>query len=204
MLFALVPVLHRQFPHYYLPALPFAALLAAVFWDSVARRLWRGWLRLVFAGLALAGLAWPILWLWEAGADLARGATVFDNLRAGHELRALLGGRPVLILGVEPEYYFLCGADPPTPHLYLYDENLRLEEPGSTLGDLALLKKKVSELAARRDYRVLVRFDYWDWWPEEDEENWEQIGSTRVWMYDTRCYNPVEVRVLVRRDDAAR
>jgi 4-amino-4-deoxy-L-arabinose transferase-like glycosyltransferase len=202
MLFSLLPVIHRNFPHYYLPALPFAAILAAVFWDATGRRLEQH--RALFALLLLGGLVLPIYRLWQAAEQLRQGATVFRDLQVGRELRELIGDRRVFVLGYDPQYYFLLHAAPPTPHLYLYEENLRLADPRSPDDWGQLIRSALADVAQNRniDYILLFGGDYdaWRYWPDEQRDAWTVCASFPIWLYETHSYVRVELRVLRRRD----
>jgi 4-amino-4-deoxy-L-arabinose transferase-like glycosyltransferase len=205
MLFSLLPVAHRSYPHYYLPALPFAAILSAVFWDATARHLvprHRG----LFVPILLAGLIMPVFRLWQVEEDLRRGATVFADLRVGQELRQRIDSRPVLVLGYDPQYYFLLRAAPPTPHLYLLEENLRLSDP-TYPGDLDhLFQKCLDEIAGQHNYDFILTFSgnhgIWGWWPEDRQDEWQVVARFPVWLYETYHYENDEL--CLRRRKSAR
>jgi 4-amino-4-deoxy-L-arabinose transferase-like glycosyltransferase len=204
VLFSLLPVLHRPYPHYFLPALPFAAILAAVWWQAAAARLLVPRRPLPAAAFALLlGLA-----LYPAGAalagtlrDLEAGATVFDDFRAGAELRAATEGRPALIVPAEAQFYFLSDIDPVSPHLFFAEESLRLMSPRPGLSREELVRTILLDILHDRRVAYVLLFGYWDDWerlPPEERSAWLLQTEVDAWTYDTRQYTLTRVRVLRR------
>jgi hypothetical protein len=200
----LAPVLHRQYPHYFLPGLPFAVILATVGWEIVVRRVLARRQILPAVGLLLLAA----LMLYPMGAqfvgaigDLRRGATVFDDFRVAKELRAAAGEGSVLIVPAEAQFYFLCDLEPPSPELYFYEASLRLMSRQPDLPKDQLIRSAL--LAHLHDERIgcVLLFGDWDDWdhlPPEERTRWVEVASLRAWTYEPRQYVLSRVRVLRR------
>jgi 4-amino-4-deoxy-L-arabinose transferase-like glycosyltransferase len=207
MLASLIPTWHRQFPHYYLPALPFAAALAAAFWGAVfrhARAAQARTVRLVAGAALLVLLAFPLRGFWLVIQDLRKGATVFTDLRLAEEVRAVTGGAPTLILPADAHLYFLCRTPPPTPHLFFFEESVRLMVPGN---DPELLRRVLVEIQRDPQVRYVLlceRWPVWDRLPPAEKARWKLVARLPAWRYGTRNYDPTALLIFGRTDpDAA-
>jgi 4-amino-4-deoxy-L-arabinose transferase-like glycosyltransferase len=204
LLAALVPVAHRFYPHYYLPALPFAAILAAVFWDDLARRLAAGFEYSVgLVGACLVGLAVinPLPRLAGAADSLRAGATVFTDLRVAGRITTITSGKPILVVPTEAHFYYLCRSRPPTPHVYFNEESIRPMAADRGAARDALLRSALRQaLREERLAYVLIVGDWpvWDSLRPAERAEWSVVFTDEAWQYNTNRYDRVKIRVLAR------
>lgn len=209
LLISLLPATHRQLPHYFLPAIPFAAILTAVIVDAAARR----WvaiesrrLRLVILGLLVAVVLPAVLFsplrrVVGSARSLWAGATVFEDMRVARRLREITEGQPALVFPDQAHYYFFLDTSPVTPHLYFYEDSIRTMILDERHRKPNFLRDHLVETLRDARLRYVIATGYRERWaelPATERARWSQVTRIDTWGYDTRRYHPLRVFVLRR------
>lgn len=128
-----LPAFLRPTSHYLLPAVPVGAILAA--WG--AREVEQSLSERLFAVPSLL-IIFPLgLFLVFSTLAAFSHLYLFQQIRAGHILADLTSpDEPVLVIGAEPQYYFLAHRYPPGKDLYLLPVNYHEQKETEMLGYL--------------------------------------------------------------------
>jgi len=209
MIFQLAPMWSRHFPHYLIPALPFACILASSFWQRVVE-LCETVPRSVSTRAVLAVL---ILGPWVSAADqalwqirqLRQGATLWESERVGRWLDALVGDDSPLVLNGKQDLYCLTRKPPPTPYLFFLVVAVRPARPDVDSIDAlhAFIGEVMREVPSQ--HVVTTGEDLWNRLSEDTRRGWRKIAELETWQYDNplppngrRGYHRVALHVMER------
>lgn len=128
LIFSAIPIVIRQYPHYYIQILPFASLLASYtifkLKEPIKSILESDRLKIVAIFVILALIA-PTLVQISIGAYSVKSYNLNDELEIADYIKShTKPDEKIFVIAAQPEYYFLSNREPMNKNIYLLPINL--------------------------------------------------------------------------------
>ena len=128
LIFSAIPIVIRQYPHYYIQILPFASLLASYtifkLKEPMKSILESDRLKIVAIFVILALIA-PTLVQISIGAYSVKSYNLNDELEIADYIKShTKPDEKIFVIAAQPEYYFLSNREPMNKNIYLLPINL--------------------------------------------------------------------------------